>query len=337
MDKTVPTSAAISLAHVQKIVGKMTLAQLANASSVVTALAKDGRAVGLYQPHRVAHYLAQILHESGAFTYDREIWGPTPAQKRYEGRTDLGNVQKGDGSRYRGRGPIQITGRRNYRAFGKWAKAIDPKAPNFEQHPEAVVTDPWEGLGPIWYWDAGNPDGKSLNRYADDNNIEMITRRVNGGLNGYADRLRWYVRAALVLLGYGPAEIKRFQQEHPDAGLADGVAGEKTRMALHRALSGANPYREVETVERKIEIPIEVEKPVVPDAVEKEVKSKTGLWGWLTGILGGGGLGLGWLTGMDWQAIVALGGVLIVMLIILLLLRGQLVAAVKDIRQAVEA
>lgn len=102
----VPAGAAISLALIQKIVGKMTKAQSANANSVVVALIKDGAAVGLCQRHRLAHYLAQVLHESGAFTCDHELWGPTPAQKRYEGRKDLGNVQKGDGSRYRGRGPI---------------------------------------------------------------------------------------------------------------------------------------------------------------------------------------------------------------------------------------
>ena len=67
-------------------------------------------------------------------------------------------------------------------------------------------TDPWEGLGPIWYWDSGNPTGESLNVYADEANHEMVTRRINGGLNGYADRLARYTRAALVLLGFGLLE-----------------------------------------------------------------------------------------------------------------------------------
>ena len=55
-------------------------------------------------PVRVAAFLAQVGHESGGFKYTREIWGPTAAQKRYEGRKDLGNTQPGDGSKYRGRG-----------------------------------------------------------------------------------------------------------------------------------------------------------------------------------------------------------------------------------------
>lgn len=327
-----PSGAPITLAHVEKIVGKKLAAkQRANAASCLAGLSDYGQLVGLNQPHRLAHYLSQILHESGAFAYDREVWGPTPAQKRYEGRKDLGNTVKGDGSRYRGRGPIQITGRANYRSFTKWAKRIDPNAPNFEANPEAVVTDPWEGLGPIWYWDSGNPDGRSLNRYADDNNIEMVTRRINGGLNGYADRVNWYVKVALVLLGYGPKDVRKFQQEHPEAGAADGIAGEKTRMALHRALKGANPYREVETVEKPVPAP--VPEPYVPDTVDQEVRKKTGLWGWITSILGGGGAGLAGLLGADWQTILAIGGVALVMLLMVILLRRQIVAALQEIRE----
>lgn len=331
-----PSGAAISLALIQKIVGKMTKAQTANANSVVVALSKDGPAVGLDQPHRVAQFLAQVLHESGAFTYDHEIWGPTPVQKRYEGRTDLGNTVKGDGSRYRGRGPIQITGRTNYRAFSAWAKKIDPAAPNFEKHPEAVTTDPWEGLGPIWYWDAGNPDRKSLNRYADDNNIEMVTRRINGGLNGFADRLNWYVRTALVLLGYGPTDIKRFQTDHPEAGAADGVAGEKTRMALHKALSGANPYREVKTVEKTVRVPVAVDQPVVPDTIDKAVKKQTNGWGWSGIGLGGAGAALTAIAGWPWQTIALFAGLGVAGGIVALVIGPWIVGRVKTIRAAVE-
>ena len=78
-----------------------------------------------------------------------------------------------------------------------------------------------------------------------------------------------------------------------------------------------------------------VEKPVVPEKVEKQVKEKSGFWQWLTGLFGSGALGLGWLAGMDWQAVVAGGAVLIVMLVILLLMRRQIVAAVKEIKAEV--
>ena len=153
------------------------------------------------------------MHESGGFKFDREIWGPTAAQKRYEGRKDLGNTQKGDGSRFRGHGPMQVTGRANHRAFSKWAKAIDPAAPNFETAPEKINTDPWEGLSPIWYWDEGNPDKRSLNRLADAGDIENITRKINGGLNGYEDRLRYFDRLALAVLGYAVNEMPKFQKD----------------------------------------------------------------------------------------------------------------------------
>lgn len=207
-----------------------------NMQSVLAALNAYGPTVGMDRPHRMAQYIAQIAHESARFRYDKEIWDGKGAQSRYEGRADLGNTQTGDGYRFRGRGPIQITGRANYAAFTKWAKGIDANAPDFTANPDAVNLDPWEGLGPIWYWDVGNPEGKSLNRYADAGNNEMVTRRINGRLNGYADRLRLYDRTALVLLRYNPDDIRGFQSSH---GLTvDGISGPNTRAAMHKALTG---------------------------------------------------------------------------------------------------
>src|SRR5688572_5065167 len=73
-------------------------------------------------PARTAAFLAQLAHESGQFRFMEEIWGPTAAQRRYEPpsslATTLGNTEAGDGKRFKGRGPIQITGRANYRRFG---------------------------------------------------------------------------------------------------------------------------------------------------------------------------------------------------------------------------
>lgn len=182
-----------------------------------------------FKPHQFAHVLAQVMHESGGLVHDREVWGPTAAQKRYEGRKDLGNTQKGDGSKYRGYGPIQVTGRANVTEFYNWCKSRDLNPPNFVSQPELIATSPWAGWSVVWYWSTRN-----LNRYADTNDIEMITRRVNGGLNGYADRLNYYDRAALVLLGYGPTEIRAFQSA---AGIGvDGISGPKTRAALHAEL-----------------------------------------------------------------------------------------------------
>lgn len=199
-----------------------------NMLSALRGLEMAGVGAGLNRPHRLAHFLAQTAHESMGWHYDREVWGPTAAQKRYDTRTDLGNTAAadGDGFLYRGRGPIQITGKSNYRQFTTWARRMDPAAPDFVANPDAVLTDPWEGLVAIWFWET-----RALNIYADHGDINAITRRINGGTNGLADRQDRYAKAALVLLGMG---IVDFQKR---AGLApDGLSGPKTREALHKAL-----------------------------------------------------------------------------------------------------
>lgn len=335
----------LSLALLERVNGRVfTAAQKTNAQSVIDALTIYGERFGVLQPHRLVQFLAQLMHESAAFAYDREIWGPTPDQKRYEGRKDLGNVQKGDGSRYRGRGPIQVTGRANYRAFSKWAKSIDSAAPNFETSPDKITTDPWEGLSPLWYWQEGNPDGKSLNRLADTGDIENITRKINGGLNGYADRLRYYDRLALAFLGYGVNEMPRFQKE---AGLKDtsGTSGPLTRAALHKALlkltrphdlsAGVSTAPVVEEVPIEVKVPVPVDKPVVPAQVEKEVRQKTN---WFTSIFSGtgflGALGA-WAAGVDPVKLLIIVGVVLAAGLGFLLLGEWIVRRVKSIRQAI--
>ena len=200
-----------------------------NMQSTIAGLERAGIGAGLNRPHRLAQYLAQIAHESGLWRYDAEVWGPTTAKKRYDTRTDLGNTPAvdGDGYLYRGRGPIQLTGRANYAAFTEWAQKLDASAPDFVRQPEAVNTDPWEGLVPIWYWDT-----RGLNRYADHGELLTITKRINGGTNGLADRQAQYARAGLVLLGF--ATTKQFQMH---VGLKmDGIAGPATRAAIHAEL-----------------------------------------------------------------------------------------------------
>jgi|TARA_R110000822_G_scaffold7154_2_gene29429 putative chitinase len=208
-----------------------------NMVSFIGGLAAGGQLAGLNNaPHRLAQYVAQVAHETARFRYDREVWDGKGAQARYDTRTDLGNTPErdGDGFKYRGRTGIQITGKANYQQFTDWARRLDPSSPDFVADPDAANTDPWEGLGPIWYWDS-----RSLNRHADTGNNEMITRRINGGLNGYDDRLRLYDRAALVLLGYGADDVRGFQMAR---GLAvDGVSGPMTRAAMHSALLGDVP------------------------------------------------------------------------------------------------
>lgn len=122
---------------------------------------------------RLPHFLAQLAHESGSFRYMEEL----ASGQAYEGRADLGNTQPGDGKRFKGRGPIQITGRANYRHFGRKI-GID-----IENHPE-VAALPSVGLHlALEYW-----RDRNLNALADVDDIEGITRKINGGLNGFADR-----------------------------------------------------------------------------------------------------------------------------------------------------
>lgn len=302
-----------------------------NMRSVVAGLDAYGVQAGLDQPHRLAHYLAQLLHESAAFHYDKEIWGDTAAQKRYDIREDLGNTPEhdGDGKLYMGRTPGQITGKANYTSFRDWCRAQGLNPPDFVAHPELLNTDPWEGLGFIWYWMVGNPTRKSLNRFADANDIEMVTKRVNGGLNGFDDRIKWYVKAALVLAGYGPNDVKGFQADAQAAGLlpadtadvkqVDGDAGPKTRSALHMTLAaGATASAAVKPA------PVVAETAVVPENAEKVAVQRTG------GALALGAPLLAWLaslfTSLDQTGIFILLGVGLIGVVILLW-RGEMIAA----------
>ena len=137
---------------------------------------------------RVAAFIAQIGHESGQLKYVKEIWGPTAAQTRYEGRADLGNTQPGDGSKYRGRGLIQITGRANYKACGE-ALGLD-----LVNQPELLEKPQHACMSAAWFWAT-----KGLSTLADEGKFETITRRINGGVNGLADRQMLYARALKVL------------------------------------------------------------------------------------------------------------------------------------------
>ena len=122
---------------------------------------------------RLIHFLAQLAHESGNFRYMEEI----ASGAAYEGRKDLGNTQAGDGKRYKGRGPIQLTGRANYRRYGQQL-GID-----FENNPEIVAIPSVGLLVACKFWfDNG------LNELADKDDVLTITRRINGGLNGFDDR-----------------------------------------------------------------------------------------------------------------------------------------------------
>ncbi|WP_433770924.1 glycoside hydrolase family 19 protein [Pseudomonas putida] len=138
---------------------------------------------------RVAAFVAQIGHESGQLCYVREVWGPTPTQAKYEGRADLGNTVPGDGFKYRGRGLIQITGRANYRGCGE-ALNVD-----LISQPELLEQPQYACLSAAWFWAS-----RGLNTLADAGDFDKITRRINGGQNGAAERQALYAQALKVLV-----------------------------------------------------------------------------------------------------------------------------------------
>jgi putative chitinase len=127
----------------------------------------------LNEPAVYAQLLAQVEHESGGFKHVREIWGPTKAQRGYEGRADLGNLQPGDGKRFMGRDVIQTTGRANYRALTAWVRKEFKLNVDFEANPEMLEAPEWLGISAIWYFLVARKD---LIRFCRDGNKEMVTR-----------------------------------------------------------------------------------------------------------------------------------------------------------------
>ena len=125
---------------------------------------------------RETAFIAQIAHESGGFHYVREL----ASGASYEGRKDLGNDQPGDGVRYKGRGLIQITGRSNYALCSTALYGYPTKLLN---EPELLEEPENACRSAAWFWQA-----RGLNELADQGNFLLITKRINGGTNGYEDR-----------------------------------------------------------------------------------------------------------------------------------------------------
>lgn len=166
----------------------------ARADAWLPHIAQACEVFAINTPARLAAFLAQIGHESGRLVYVREIWGPTPAQRRYEGRRDLGNTQPGDGKRYMGRGLIQTTGRANYRATRDGLADYLPHVPDFEAVPALLERADMAAMSAAWYWHS-----RGLNALADAGDFVRITKRINGGTNGLADRQALHAAAQGVL------------------------------------------------------------------------------------------------------------------------------------------
>ena len=192
----------------------------ANADRYVEALNAAMAMHAIDTAPRIAHFLAQLMHESGCLrltvenlnysadgllkTFPRyfatraeaEAYARKPdkiASRVYGGRMGNGAEATGEGYRYRGRGLIQLTGKDNYRAFARWCN-------------QDVVADPDRVSGDlavhsaVFFWQRNE-----LNALADIDDLNAITRRINGGLNGFADRRELLEKARHALRDLGLA------------------------------------------------------------------------------------------------------------------------------------
>lgn len=217
------------------------------AARVVAGIVDNQKAIadgGIDTPLRLCHFMAQLAHESAHFQVTREFADGSA----YEGRADLGNTQPGDGKRYRGRGLIQTTGRANYREATGDIQRMNPSAPDFEADPTALEQFPWALLAGISYWRR-----RKINTQADNDDVEAVTRKINGGLNGLAERKQYLAKAKTIWMSGGGATsttagttpvlragaageaVTRLQTALSKAGFAvsaDGNFGEQTKSAV---------------------------------------------------------------------------------------------------------
>ena len=168
-------------------------------------------------PQRQAMFLAQLAHESGSFRFVEEnlnysvealqrvfkkyfptdelalMYARQPekiANRVYANRMGNGEESSGDGWKYRGRGIIQLTGKDNYAAFSLKANNNALLEPDLVAEPELAA------MSAGWFWDTNG-----LNKLSDAGDVRAVTRRINGGFNGLADREAKYNKLITILTG----------------------------------------------------------------------------------------------------------------------------------------
>ncbi len=175
------SSSAINAEQLRQIMPNLSAER---AQQMTPYLNRAMQEAGITTPKRAAAFLAQLAHESGQLRYFEEL----ASGRAYEGRRDLGNTQPGDGMRFKGRGPIQLTGRANYEAASR-DLGVD-----LVNHPELAARPDVGFRVAAWYWKK-----HGLNELADRGNFDGITQRINGGQNGAADRRQFFARANAAL------------------------------------------------------------------------------------------------------------------------------------------
>lgn len=176
-----PPRGDLTLEELQLIMARLATAK---AEAYLPTLNDAMREFEINKRLRQAAFIAQVAHESGEFRYMEEI----ASGAAYEGRKDLGNTEKGDGKRFKGRGPIQLTGRANYKAAGADLNL------KLEDNPTVAATPEVGFRTAGWFWKKHD-----LNSLADNGRFKQITKVINGGYNGLTDREKYYKRALLIL------------------------------------------------------------------------------------------------------------------------------------------
>jgi len=150
------------------------------ADSVIAQIPDTAAKFGITNTLRLVHFLAQCAHESGNFKWVVEF----ASGAAYEGRKDLGNIQSGDGIRFKGRGYIQLTGRANYTQFSKFCGEDCVANPD-------LVANKYPMMSAAYFFNV-NKLWTICDRGADDATVVAVTKRVNGGTNGLEDRLKYF-------------------------------------------------------------------------------------------------------------------------------------------------
>ena len=186
----------------------------------------------IYTNLQISHFLAQAAHECAGFCTTEEF----ASGKAYEGRKDLGNINPGDGVRYKGRGIFQLTGRYNYRDMGRELNLPLEDQPQLAADPIVSLKIACE------YWNSRN-----LNVLADKNDIHGITKKINGGLNGLESRTAYFRKIKKIIddienilkvklkekdQGYFVKLLQRKLNENGANVIVDGEFGKGTKRAV---------------------------------------------------------------------------------------------------------
>ena len=153
-----------------------------NPSDLVRCINQWAPVFCIHTPLRMAHFLAQCAHETAGFTHMAEM----ASGAAYENNAVLGNTQPGDGRRFKGRGLLQLTARANYQAYAPSRFCNG----DLMSQPEWLEKFPGAVKSAMWYWWS-----RSLNTFADRDDVLTITRRINGGTNGLKQRRAYLAQA----------------------------------------------------------------------------------------------------------------------------------------------